>query len=304
MKNVKSDAEALVEGAKEKYKKDMARIQSKEEELDARGQKIVEKESLLDAHIELKATKIFLTKKESLEREYKHRKNDLDDEYDMHEMKLAENYKKLTLKHEGMFFVTILYGLLVTLLQIIQKPIIRKDFMNMVGEMVLFGKGIYQGTLTAGLFVAKLGDMIPNDIFSKITHWILLILVMVTVLCGLGALIVIGLKKYVTFVYKSQKDKITAIAGIVVLAIGLYLSDVIKSILSINIIVLMLVLFMGYTIVRALIELRKVELGKKRGMYLLVGVIGLGIYVLLIHFWGCIPAVAVPIGCLFAFEEQ
>lgn len=71
--------------------------------------------------------------------------------------------------------------------------------MNMVGAMVLLGKGIYQGTLTAGLFVAKLGDMLPNDIFSKITHSILLILVMVTVLCGLGALIVIGVKKVCDF---------------------------------------------------------------------------------------------------------
>ena len=295
MKKVKSNAEAMVEDAKLKYEKDMAAVHSKEQEQDAREHKIAEKEELLDSYIEIKAIELFLAREKTLEREYQSRCDNMEAMYESRELKLEDNYKKLTLKHEGIFFVTIFYALFVTFLQIVQKPAIRNDFKAMVMTLVQIGRLIYEGTLKAGMFIAKLGDLIPNDIFAVMVHWLLLIAVLVVVLGGLGALIIVVVRKYAIFIYKSQNDKITAIAGMIALAIGLFLGEAIKTILSINIIALMVVLFVGYTVVRAVIETKKVEIRKKVGIYLLGGASGLGIYFVLIHFFGWIPAIAVPI---------
>lgn len=156
----------------------------------------------------------------------------------------------------------------------------------------------------AATFVARLGDMIPKEVVAMIVHWILVIGVYAASIGAIGWLLFTLGKKYIKFFKDKLADEISVFVELMILAIVVFASDLIKSILSINLICLMIVAFAGYTVVRGFVQADNTELKKKilkwAGITVgcITGVIAMG------HFFGVIGIIAIPIGGMLAYSER
>ena len=145
---------------------------------------------------------------------------------------------------------------------------------------------------TVATFVAKLGDMIPHDIVSVIVHWILVIIVVAGISGGLGVLAFRSCKKYLDYFKKKQADEISVFVVLITLIIVVFMADQIKSILSINLFGLMLLICVFYTVVIGLMQAEDKEANKKiiKGVVIAIG--GVGVIAVVFHFFGVIGLIA------------
>lgn len=185
----------------------------------------------------------------------------------------------------------------------IRTEVIREDFVEFLHIIWNGIMTVFEWSKIAGLFVAQLGDMIPNEIVSLIVHWILLIIVCVMIIGGLGAFVVVLGKKYICFFRKRQADAISVYVGLFVLALIVFVADIIKSILSINLFLVALSIYVGYTVVRGIIQTENMEAKKKilKNVGIIVG--GFGLFAIMVHFFGVIGIIAIPVGCLLATKQ-
>lgn len=213
-------------------------------------------------------------------------RKELAEAFSIKNQKLQRMYDAMMAGYKGMFRFTLFYAIITTIIMAIRTEVIRIDF---VGFIYMIGNGImtvFEWSKIAGLFVAQLGDMIPNATASLIVHWILLIIVCVAIIGGLGASIVLIGKKYMCFFRKRQADAISVYVGLFVLAVIVFMADIIKSILSINIFLVVIICFMGYTIVKGIIQAENTETKKKILKYSGIAVGGIGVFVVMVHFFG------------------
>lgn len=178
--------------------------------------------------------------------------------------------------------------------------VIRKNFVEFIHVITEVIRTVFVWSKTTGLFVAKLGEMIPQTIVVTIVHWVLLIIVCAGIMGGLGWLMVIVCKKYVNFFRKKQADEISVFVGLVTLAIVVYMANVIKSILSINLLFLAIIFFVGYTIVRGIVQSENTDVKMKILKYSGIVLGSIGAFVVMVHFFGGIAIIAIPIGCFLA----
>lgn len=171
----------------------------------------------------------------------------------------------------------------------------------MIGNGIM---NVFEWSKIVGLFVAQLGDMIPNATASLIVHWGLLIIVCVAIIGGLGAAVVVLGKKYVGFFRKRQADAISMYVGLFILAITVFMADIIKSILSINLFLMAFLSFIGYTVVRGVIQAENTEAKKKILKYSGIIVGGMSLFVVMVHLFGAMGIIAIPIGCLLAVGKK
>lgn len=83
-----------------------------------------------------------------------------------------------------------------------------------------------------------------------ILYWIVRIGVVGVIIGGISALIFLGLRKYVRYFKDNQKDCVSALASLSIFAIATFVGSIIKSIISINLVVVMIVMFVVYSMVR------------------------------------------------------
>lgn len=91
--------------------------------------------------------------------------------------------------------------------------------------------------------------------------------------------------------------------GLFVLALIVFVADIIKSILSINLFLVALLIYVGYTVVRGIIQTENMEAKKKilKNVGIIVG--GFGLFAIMVHFFGAIGIIAIPVGCLLATKQ-
>jgi hypothetical protein len=104
--------------------------------------------------------------------------------------------------YKGMVRFTLFYAIITIVIMAIRTEVIREDFVEFLHIIWNGIMTVFEWSKIAGLFVAQLGDMIPNEIVSLIVHWILLIIVCVMIIGGLGASVVVIGKKYICFFRK------------------------------------------------------------------------------------------------------
>ena len=206
--------------------------------------------------------------------------------------------------YRGIVFFTLFYSIITTVITATNTDALVKDFQA-------FYKTIYRGIAilvgwisVAANFVAKLGDMIPQAIVSAIVHWLLVGIVYAVIGGAIGWLLFLLGKKYVGFFKEKQADEISVFVVLITLAITVFMADWIKSILSINLIGLMLLLFVGYTVIRGIVQAENTEAKQKIVKYVVITGAGIGVWAVMVHFIGGIALVAVPIGCLVAWMER
>ncbi len=153
-------------------------------------------------------------------------------------------------KYMGVIIAVFIYGFVVTLIRAIEDGLI-------VGDAIAFGKGIIYGAVmvwerinSLALWMANLAHKVPVGWVSVVLYWIVRIGVVGAIIGGIGVLMFLVLRKYVRYFKDNQMDCISALASLCVFAVVTYAGSWIKSIISINLMVVMIVMFAVYSVVR------------------------------------------------------
>lgn len=248
-----SAAEAEAESARQeasRARRDAdAKVRQMKEDLSDREKAATAKEARLndiEADIEGEVGKRVLdlgTKKlNALEKDYKAKNKALNDKYD-----------KMTAGYKGRYYMALYYGIVVTVLMAVLSEVFRNEvavfFTTLFDGLCTIG----QGLVDLGGLVAKLGDMIPQETVVFIVHWLLQIIVTVGAVAGLMFLIVWGISKFIAFFKEHYADELTVAVMLMALAIIVIGADYV-AMLPVNLILLYILVFIGYLVVRAFLE--------------------------------------------------
>lgn len=153
-------------------------------------------------------------------------------------------------KYRGVIIAVFIYGFVVTIIRAIKDGLI-------VGDVIDFCKGIVSGSVmvwnvvnSLALWMAKLTHKVPVEWLSVVLYWIVRISVVGAIIGGVGVIMFLGLSKYASYFKDSQMDCISALAGLGIFAIATFAGSIIKSIISINLVVVMIVMFAVYSVIR------------------------------------------------------
>ena len=302
-----------MEAAKRRYHDNVSSLARREYDVSHRERAVSVRENNTDAEINSKAEELVKNKISSLEMQYDNKKFALKRQYENDNSRMIQHYKKkmselnakyhtMVAGYRGVVYFTLFYSILTTIITAYKTNAFAKDVVTFImaikNGVIAIGKCI----LVAAAFVARLGDMIPQVVLATIVHWILVIGVCGAIIGGIGWLLLILGRKYIKFFKEKQADEISIFVGFITLAIVVFASDLIKSILSINLIGLMIVVFVGYTVARGVIQEESTEAKKEILKYAgiavgcVAGVIAMG------YFFGAIGIIAIPIGCLLAMN--
>lgn len=307
LQNYAKKTEKEAEAARTQATKDIGKIKQeyetkesalvKREEGEGRRETLVSfKEFNIDREISNKAFKMVEVEMEVLASAASNQRKDLADAYSLMSQKLQRKYDVMMAGYKGMVRFTLFYAIITTVIMAFRTEDIRSDFMGMIHMIGKALMTVFDGSNLAGLYVAQLGDMIPNTTAAMIVHWILPIIVCVAFIGGLGVSIVLIGKKYVCFFRKRQADDISVYVGLFILATIVFMADVIKSILSINLFFVAIGLFIGYTVVRGITQAENTEAKKNILKWSGIAAGGIGTLLVMVHFFGIIGLIAMPIG--------
>lgn len=239
----------------------------------------------------------------ALERQYENNNSRMLYQHKKKMTQLNTKYQAMVVGYRGMVYFTLFYSILTTIITAWKKKVFAKDVVAFIvaikDEVITMGGWIS----AAASFVARLGDMIPQEVLATIVHWILVVGVYGVSIGVVGWVVFVLGKKYIRFFMEKQADEISVFVGLIILAMVVFASDLIKSILSINLVGLMILIFVGYTIIRGIIQAENVEVKKNimkwTGIMVgcAAGVIAIG------YFFGAIGLIAIPIGILLTKSE-
>lgn len=86
--------------------------------------------------------------------------------------------------------------------------------------------------------------------------------------------------------------------GLLIFALTMFAADFIKSIVSINLIAAAIMMFFGYSVIRGIIQAENEEIKKQILKYTAIAVGGIGVFAVMVHFFGAIGIIAVPLAFL------
>jgi len=262
------------------------------------------REKDLDDEVSFKATAMVENQISKLNNQYHNKRQSLENDYEYKDYELERKYRNMTAGYKGAVFFILLYSILVTIITAWKTEVFAMDF-------IMFFSTIFKGMVTMkdwiwtmATFVAKLGDMMPYDTFSAVVHWILVVVVVAGVTGGLGILAFLICNKYYGYFRKKQADEISVFVALITLIIVVFLADQIKSIVSINLFGLILLIFAIYTVVRGLLQAGNKEAKKKIIKGAGMAIVGVGVIITAFHFFSGIGLIGVITGALWAMSER
>ncbi len=280
-----------------------------------RERAVLVRENNTDTEINTKAEKLVKDKISSLQMKYNNEKFALEHQYEnnnskmlrQHKKKMSElnaKYQAMVVGYRGMVYFTMFYSILTTIITAWKTETFAKDVAAFV-MAIKDGVILIVGWISAAAsFVAQLGDMIPQEVVATIVHWILVVGVYGVIIGAIGWLIFVLGKKYARFFKDKQADEISVFVGLITLAMGVFTSDLIKSILSINLVGLMIVMFVGYTVVRGIIQAENVEVKKNILKWTGITAGGIAGAIAVGHFFGAIGLIAISMGGMLAYSDR
>ena len=253
-----------------------SKVRQMKENLSDRERAASEREARLnaiEADVEGEVEKRVLTlgskKLNALEKDYKAKNKALNDKYD-----------KMTASYKGRYYMALYYGIVVTVLMAVLSETFRNEvavfFTTLFDGLFTIG----QGLIDLGGLVAKLGDMIPQETVAFIVHWLLQIVITGGAFAGLFFLIMWAFAKFTDFFKEHYADEMTVATMLLALAVIVIGADYV-ALLPVNLILLYILIFVGYIVVRAFLEWDDAEAKKN----LLVNV-GLAVFIIVVVWFG------------------
>ena len=182
---------------------------------------------------------------------------------DNRKIQLEKKYKNMTAGYESIMFLLAWYSTSTTLFAAILSPAFLNDSITFCGTI---GKGIVsllQEFVTGADSFGQLSNGISNSIISGIVYWLIAAIVM-GILFLITGFLIIGIGYQVGKIYRKYCwDIISIMMAIMSTAIVIYFGEWIKSVIPINIIVLLLLVHVVYIGIRCYVK----DWQEERGYY-------------------------------------
>ena len=242
----KSEAEAI----RSACDADRQELIRKESALADRESRLHEKVDHIDREIKSKAENLIKADRTRLEWEYKSRIKDNDRQTKAKQDELSKKYKTMTVTYKVEFMAVLIYGVISSILQAITTPVIREDTIALFTGLWKGIVGLYSLIEMLGRNVAGLANLIEDPTASGIVYWIICVAIMavliLAILIGLGLVIFL----YGRYVRENQWDRHTVTLITVDIAVTLFLSEEIRRLIPINLIVVQVGIFLVYSLIR------------------------------------------------------
>ena len=182
---------------------------------------------------------------------------------DNRKIQLEKKYKQMTTGYESLMFLLAWYSIATTLFTAILSPVFLNDCITFFGTI---GKGIinlFREFVTGADSFGQLSNRIPNSIVSGVVYWLIAAIVM-GILFLITGLLIVGIGYQVGKIYRKYCwDIISIMVAIMSTAIVIYFGEWIKSVIPINLIVLLLLVYVVYIGIRCYVK----DWREERGYY-------------------------------------
>ena len=182
---------------------------------------------------------------------------------DNRKIQLEKKYKQMTTGYESLMFLLAWYSIATTLFTAILSPVFLNDCITFFGTI---GKGIinlFREFVTGADSFGQLSNGISNSIVSRIVYWLIVAIVM-GILFIITGFLIIGIGYQVGKIYRKYCwDIISIMMAIMSTAIVIYFDEWIKSVIPINLIVLLLLVHVVYIGIRCYVK----DWREERGYY-------------------------------------
>lgn len=182
---------------------------------------------------------------------------------DNRKIQLEKKYKQMTTGYESLMFLLTWYSIATTLFTAILSPVFLNDCITFFGTI---GKGIinlFREFVTGADSFGQLSNGISNSIVSGIVYWLIAAIVM-GILFIITGFLIIGIGYQVGKIYRKYCwDIISIMVAIMSTAIVIYFGEWIKSVIPINLIVLLLLVYVVYIGIRCYVK----DWREERGYY-------------------------------------
>ena len=182
---------------------------------------------------------------------------------DNRKIQLEKKYKNMTTGYESIMFLLAWYSTSTTLFAAILSPTFLNDSITFFGTI---GKGIVsllQEFVTGADSFGQLSNRISNSIISEIVYWLLAAIVM-GILFIMTGLPIVWIGYQVGKIYRKYCwDIISIMMAIMSTAIAIYFGKWIKSIIPMNLILLLLLVHVVYIGIRCYVK----DWREERGYY-------------------------------------
>ena len=182
---------------------------------------------------------------------------------DNRKIQLEKKYKNMTTGYESILFLLTWYSIATTLYAAILSPAFLNDCITF---FVTIGKGIVsllQEFVTGADSFGQLSSGIPNRILSGLMYWLIVAIVM-GILFIITGLLIVRIGYQVGKIYRKYCwDILSIIVAITSAAIVIYFGEWIKSVIPINLIVLLLLVHVVYIGIRCYVK----DWQEERGYY-------------------------------------
>ena len=169
---------------------------------------------------------------------------------DNRKIQLEKKYKNMTTGYESILFLLAWYSITITLFTAILSPVFLNDCITFFGVL---GKGmgsLFREFVIGADSFGQLINGISNSIVSGIVYWLIAAIVM-GILFIITGFLIIGIGYLVGKIYRKYCwDIISIMVAIMSTAIVIYFGEWIKSVLPINLIVLLLLVHVVYIGIR------------------------------------------------------
>lgn len=282
----------------------MSGLSGREDAVGRREIIVSAREKDIDAEIKNKAANMVQTEIDVLASGASNQRNKLENAYAIKSNKLQRQYKQMKAGYRGAVFFTLFYSIITTILTAFKTEVIGNDFMDFINAIISAIQTLFEWSVDAGSFVAKLGDKIPNTMVASMVHWLLVAVVCAGLIGCIGVTMYVIGKKYVKFFKEKQMEEISILVGFLIPIMIVFMTDFIKSIIPINLYFVAIMMFVGYTVIRGIIQVENPKIKKRILKYSAIVVGGLGVFSVMIHFFGIAGIIAIPIGCCLTSSNR
>ena len=182
---------------------------------------------------------------------------------DNRKIQLEKKYKKMTTGYESLMFLLAWYSIATTLFTAILSPVFLNDcitFFGTIGKEII---NLFREFVTGADPFGQLSNGISNSIVSGIVYWLIVAIVM-GILFIITGFLIIGIGYQVGKIYRKYCwDIISIMVAIISTAIVIYFGEWIKSVIPINLIVLLLLVHVIYIGIRCYVK----DWQEERGYY-------------------------------------
>lgn len=164
--------------------------------------------------------------------------------------RLENEYKAITVGHEGIMMGSLLYGVLCTIFTAWNSEAFVSDFKTFFISIWAFLCLCLENLLEMAKWASQLGDMIPQQTVAVIAHW--LILIAVILLVGSGAIFLLFIAgNYAYIHYRDNYADTTSLTVVLIsLAVAVFFAEPIRAVVPINLILLLILVHIVYVLIR------------------------------------------------------